>query len=903
MDVLENGFQYIYNMLSSPASKYHGLLNQGATCYLNSVLQVLFMTEDFREAVERHTCETCGPKRIDRHLASLFDELKGYTAYTYNITKMLGIDNVCEQRDAAEYFEKILGLTSPEASQIFHGLLTHKTKCSTCRVETEADGAFWHLPLALVDSNSEDYSVVDGIKEYFRASDFSGENQMYCETCDAKSDATIKCVIKHHPEVLMLLLKRFEFDYRYMTYVKINRTVDVPYTLQIPTNQTYELYAVVDHFGDLRSGHYNATIKPQEEERWYKFNDDSVTLLGYQPFQVDNIEKSSSAYLLFYRKKTVRAAGACTQDREVSIPEEFPPATSDNYDQCPDVIKGKEREEVEEAAEVGNEPTVTVPIDRHEETGSKDTVSVGSRGGGLSPARYNEVKDQDSGVYARHSIRSDLHNPQDARAEKQRHEGDIMLDDEEDMGGNAQADDQGEKRETLSRETHFEVRDDRDSGRLDDVRQRRPQEGLEGEDMLNTSYHAQMHKQEDSSMHPQQVHVGMQKDEERMDGNRDEDGNEQPERRGTEKYLDRYAEHQENERLDDVRPNMCEDLWGKQDVGQDYDPKPVSVDKHGDGERMEIDDQVDKDRKSGKGKLLKITDLYYDDIQRNGGGSKYNMPKDNQRCKGEISSRFYQRHEQPRDVKGDEQQKREDDKHAQRKGTLERLDDVRQNRSEHVSTRKDAAKQAKEQEKKGDDEHHQRRVDSSFRQAGSSRVTENRGSVEKSQPKARNEDTMEGRHGSKQSKTLHVKIIEEETYQGVRRSSETKNITIETVAGTSQGGITSLVYNEGSVKRKSDPKTDAKVKLSEGVGNLKLNDSPSPKPQEHRTKEMSDAQKQTVGKKHAEKKRGEKKRHLWRRSSPLKQNGKEKKKRNKTTGCFSVFRKSRKNADQTSESD
>lgn len=32
----------------------------------------------------------------------------------------------------------------------------------------------------------------------------------------------------------MLLLKRFDFDYRYMTYVKINQTVDVPRILQIP---------------------------------------------------------------------------------------------------------------------------------------------------------------------------------------------------------------------------------------------------------------------------------------------------------------------------------------------------------------------------------------------------------------------------------------------------------------------------------------------------------------------------------------------------------------------------------------------------------------------------------------------------------------------------------------------
>lgn len=39
-------------------------------------------------------------------------------------------------------------------------------------------------------------------------------------------------------------------------------------------NQTYELYAVVDHYGDLRNGHYTAKIK--DEEGWYIFNDQWV---------------------------------------------------------------------------------------------------------------------------------------------------------------------------------------------------------------------------------------------------------------------------------------------------------------------------------------------------------------------------------------------------------------------------------------------------------------------------------------------------------------------------------------------------------------------------------------------------------------------------------------------------
>lgn len=42
-------------------------------------------------------------------------------------------------------------------------------------------------------------------------------------------------------------------------------------------NQTYELYAVVDHFGDLRSGHYTAKIK--DDERWYTFDDSKVSLV------------------------------------------------------------------------------------------------------------------------------------------------------------------------------------------------------------------------------------------------------------------------------------------------------------------------------------------------------------------------------------------------------------------------------------------------------------------------------------------------------------------------------------------------------------------------------------------------------------------------------------------------
>ncbi|XP_021433570.2 ubiquitin carboxyl-terminal hydrolase 47 isoform X2 [Oncorhynchus mykiss] len=334
------------SILPTPGPEHHGLYNQGATCYLNSVLQVLFMTKEFREAVESNRPPQ-EEDTVDLQLKKLFTTLREIETNTKGISSILGIDDVYMQCDAAEYFEKILGMVNPEVSKIFKGQLRHITTCLGKHVMSDGFGPFWTLPLSIADPSDsyKTYSVKDGFKEFFKSTSVTGENQMYCDECEKKLDATIECKMEYHPEILTLLLKRFEFDYYSMSYVKINCCVDVPHTLQTEKCE-YELYAIVDHFGSLGCGHYTAKIKSFEDHNWYEFNDSYVTKVQPAPL----IDSSWSAYLLVYRKShasdrenhgTNQVRGSLREDGVTEVGEHVQKKTSGDDHHGVDGNKGQ----------------------------------------------------------------------------------------------------------------------------------------------------------------------------------------------------------------------------------------------------------------------------------------------------------------------------------------------------------------------------------------------------------------------------------------------------------------------------------------------------------------------------------------------------------------------------------
>ncbi|XP_030193433.1 ubiquitin carboxyl-terminal hydrolase creB-like [Gadus morhua] len=280
------------------------------------------MTKEFRGAVQSESSHT---SYIDAHLKDLFLLLKTSSPTTEYIICKLGIENVWKQQDAAEYFEKMLSLASPEASQVFHGRLIHRTSC-LCGESTDEHNSFWTLNLPINNAHNGVYNVQDGLKRFFSQSKLTGDNQVYCDDCGAKRDTPTECAVELYPEVLVLLLKRFEFSYYEMDYVKNDCPVDVPLDIEMPKGVSYELYATVDHVGDLRGGHYTATIEsPDDGGCWYDFNDSRVT-----PKNNFNPERSQSGYLLFYRKRERQISDSPQEDHHGSSVDPVESETNQN---------------------------------------------------------------------------------------------------------------------------------------------------------------------------------------------------------------------------------------------------------------------------------------------------------------------------------------------------------------------------------------------------------------------------------------------------------------------------------------------------------------------------------------------------------------------------------------------
>jgi ubiquitin carboxyl-terminal hydrolase 7 len=154
-------------------------------------------------------------------------------------------------------------------------------------------------------------SVEDSFKVLLQSEYFNGNNRYRAddgELIDARKFARIE----EAPPVLVLQLKRFEYDLTTWRRYKVNERYQFPKLLNIrdicrsdATGEfEYKLTGAVLHSGTAQGGHYMSAIKFPES--WVLFNDADVSGLNDRDFFTKAFggfgDSKPCAYLLFYAK-------------------------------------------------------------------------------------------------------------------------------------------------------------------------------------------------------------------------------------------------------------------------------------------------------------------------------------------------------------------------------------------------------------------------------------------------------------------------------------------------------------------------------------------------------------------------------------------------------------------------
>ena len=76
-------------------------------------------------------------------------------------------------------------------------------------------------------------NLTDSLHEYVKGELLDGSNAYYCERCDKKVDTTKRLCVKKLPPILVIQLKRFDYDYERECAIKFNDYFEFPRNLDM----------------------------------------------------------------------------------------------------------------------------------------------------------------------------------------------------------------------------------------------------------------------------------------------------------------------------------------------------------------------------------------------------------------------------------------------------------------------------------------------------------------------------------------------------------------------------------------------------------------------------------------------------------------------------------------------
>ncbi|KAJ2794368.1 ubiquitin-specific protease ubp15, partial [Coemansia guatemalensis] len=345
---------------------------------MNSLLQSLYFTSEFRNAVYQIPTENDDPKKsVALALQRVFYNLQvsDETVDTTELTKSFGWDSLESfmQHDVQEFNRvlqdnletKMKGTEADGAvARLFEGKMKSYIRCVDVDYESSRVENYYDISLNVKGCAT----LRDSFANYCEVETLDGENKYQAEGFGLQ-DARKGVIFESFPPVLQLQLKRFEYDFMRDAMVKINDRHEFPPTIDLQEflsddadrsmSWKYALHGVLVHSGDLHSGHYFGLLRPTTEDKWFRFDDDRVVPVtrnevfeeyygGEFPLppgqpgmrQRPSSKRYTNAYMLVYIREALRDRVLNAGD--APIPEHLLKRIQDERDE--DVRRQQEKE-------------------------------------------------------------------------------------------------------------------------------------------------------------------------------------------------------------------------------------------------------------------------------------------------------------------------------------------------------------------------------------------------------------------------------------------------------------------------------------------------------------------------------------------------------------------------------
>ncbi|XP_027697914.1 ubiquitin carboxyl-terminal hydrolase 40-like [Vombatus ursinus] len=283
-----------------------GIQNQGGTCYLNSLLQTLHFTPEFREALFALDPEELGSledkddpdakvRVIPLQLQRLFAQLllsDQQAVSTTDLTNSFGWNNSEEMRqhDVQELnrilfsaLESSLVGTSGHdlINRLYHGTIVNHIMCKECENVSERQEDFLDLTVAVKNLSGLEEALWSAyVDEEF----FDAENLYHCGTCNRLVSATKSARLRKLPPFLTISLLRFNFDFAKCERYKETGCYTFPLRMDLKpfceqtelddSEYVYDLFSVIIHKGGCYGGHYHVYIKDVDQLGNWQFEED-----------------------------------------------------------------------------------------------------------------------------------------------------------------------------------------------------------------------------------------------------------------------------------------------------------------------------------------------------------------------------------------------------------------------------------------------------------------------------------------------------------------------------------------------------------------------------------------------------------------------------------------------------